>query len=156
MVRINKTQYAEPRTTDQTQLIQVMFSNSVALEWTNQPATVTELFATAVNRKRLDLRPFSQYRIVVTLTDNSAAANSILGVQYSLDNSQFVNLSDGVDDTLTAADCADIDAASGIIAGAWANITDAAKVDAVALRIAGNSDAATGDPDFTHIEVQYR
>ena len=161
MVEIEKTQYAEPQIlasdgSQPTRLIVTVFANDIALEWTNQEATVTEWDNASVNRSRVDLRHFTQYKIVVTLTVANAGANGILGVLYSLDNSQFSNLSDGIDDTITAADAADITTATGIIASTWNDITAAAKVDNVVLAIFGNCDVNTGDPSVSKIEVHLR
>ena len=131
MVTRSKTQYGEKPIlaadgSQSTKLIVVLMANGTNIAWTNQEATVTEFDNASINRAKVDLRHFTQYKIIVTLNLANAGANGIFGVQYSLDNSQFTNLSDGVDDTLTAADCADVTTATGIIESTWNNITDAA------------------------------
>ena len=163
MVRIEKTQYAEPqRLIDgdhPTALILVLFANGVAQIWTNAGDTIEEIYNTTVNRARVDLRHYSQYKIVVTLTTVNAGANSIMGVEYSLDGgSQFSNLTDGIDDTIPPvnAGSAPITAATGVIQGGWTDIVDAAKVDNVMLSAHQTCDVATGDPAFTKVEVHFR
>ena len=163
MVKINKVQYAEPAqiidSDHPTVLILVLFANGVSQIWTNAGDTIEELYNTTVNRARVDLRHFRQYKIVVTIVTASSGANSLMGVEYSLDGgSQFSNLTNGVDDTIPALDVgsADISTAAGTEHGGWSNITDAAKVANVMLSAHQTCDVATGDPAFTKVEVHFR
>ena len=163
MVRINKTQYAEPDIlasdgTKRTALIILIFASPTATEMTNQPVAITEWDAVSVNRAKVDMRHFTQYKVVITLTVVNAGANCLWGVEYSLDNSQFTNLTDGVDDTIppvNAGSCT-CTAAAGVIDGGWTNITDAAKVEDCWLAAFGTCDVNTGDPSISKIEVHLR
>jgi hypothetical protein len=120
-------------------------ADPLQIEWTDQPAAVTEFLGATRNRVKIDLTNASTARLVVNVV-TAGATGAKLAVQYSTDGSAW-NYLDGGTGPSVAVD------ATGVVASSAVNIVAGAKAD-VFLRLIGVSGNATADPAFGLIQLQ--
>lgn len=126
--------------------------------WTNMPLALTEYRSVnGRNRQTVNLLSMTQWRLQLAVSV-AGAANSVLGVQYSVNaGSNWAGLDNGTDatnSTVTAA--ADISANTTGAFTSWASIIAAARIDGVILRIAGAGGDGAVDPVFSQIIMEVR
>jgi len=110
--------------------------------WTNMPAALTE-HPLGGMRKKVDLTKASKARLITRVT-TAGAANAILKVQYSTDESAWTDLCG----TPTIG-------TTGTKVGAWTDVPSGAKAD-VFIRLVGiNGDGAL-DPVFRGVTLQVK
>lgn len=124
-----------------------ILSDAVQVEWTNQPAAVTELLGLTVHRTKINLTNTGTVRLVARIL-TAGVAGAVLRGQYSLDGGGSWAYLDGATGPSLAID------ATGTIASATVNLEAAAKADVV-LRVVGVNGNATADPAFGLIELQF-
>jgi hypothetical protein len=108
--------------------------------WTNQPAALTEFLGTTVHRVKAELTDADKLRLCARV-NVAGSAGSVLGVQYSLDESVWTTL------TTVAM------SSTGTKVSAWVDVPDEAKTD-VFLRLAGQANNSTGDPVIGLVVVE--
>jgi parallel beta-helix repeat protein len=124
-------------------LVCVVSLNHGAVAWTDQPATLTEVFGNTNRRTKVDMSGFLQCRVSVAVTA-AGVAGSHLKVQYSTDLSTWVDLT-----STTLID------ATGVNVSTWENIPAGGKAD-VYLRAAGIDGNGTADPSLGTIQLQLK
>ena len=112
--------------------------------WTNMPAAETEFRGIAHIRTKVDLTNASQSRVTVRI-GNAPIANAKIKVQYSTDESTWVDLCSV---TMPAT-------AFTTNIGAWTDAPAGAKAD-VFLRIVGIDGDGVVDPSFGLITLQVK
>lgn len=127
--------------------------NGAAAQWTNMPASLTEIFtptdvSVPSSRMLFDLTDAQQIRFQVNVAV-VGAASAELRIQYSTDQSTWNYLDNG------ATGLGQNISTTGFKTSSWSNIASGAKGD-VYLRVVGiNGDGAL-DPRFGLIQVQAR
>lgn len=121
--------------------------------WTNKPNALNEFLATAHRRLSVALANAVDFRIVMGVQTQGAAA-SVTGIQYSTDGGTtwrgLDNGTSGANSTVTVADLG-----TGIKTSAWTALAAGAKTD-VLVRVAGSGGDGALDPLFTYIGIQLR
>lgn len=120
-----------------------LFSDANASAWTNMPAALTEFLAVAVHRTRLPLYNADRARLIARQTI-AGSANAKLKVQYSMDESTWVDL------CVVA-----VGASTGTKTGAWTDIPATVQQD-IYLRLCGIDGDGVADPAFGLIVLQLK
>jgi hypothetical protein len=113
--------------------------------WADQPAAETRFFNDQRSYRYADLRFATQVRIVVD-TNVAGASGAELRVQYSLD----AGLS-----WLPLGPAVSI-AGVGVVAGAWATVAAATRIENALIRLSGINGNGVADPRFRSVSVQFR
>jgi len=128
------------------------------LNWNNMGgpgSTIEEMDNNNQYRTMLDLIDMKEWRFITRIHDADGTPICVIGVQYSVDNSDPWNgLDDGIPNTLNSnpTPCDEI----AYIVSPWAPLNVTAQAD-VWLRIAGiDNNAGSTDVAFGTIQVQFR
>ena len=117
--------------------------DSLVTEWTNQPAALTELFGTTINRTKINLTAVTSVTFVVNV-QVAGVAGAALRVQYSTDEAIW-NYLDGAAGPSVAIDVTGVEVATvSLVAGAKADVF---------LRVVGINGDAAADPAFGSIAL---
>ena len=123
-----------------------MLADALQVEWTDQPAALTELFGTTEHRTKIDLTSASTVRLVARVI-TEGASGAVLRAQYSTDESTWDYL-DGSTGPEVAID------STGTIASVVVNLASGAKDD-VFLRIVGVDGDGAADPVLGNIILYF-
>jgi hypothetical protein len=122
----------------------VALSGNVAVGWTNQPAATTELYGFTRNRTKVDLTAANQCRFLSNVSVQGAASSQ-LRVQYSMDQSTWIDLPGTTISTGT----------TGLQVSTFTNLPAGAKQD-VFLRVVGQNGDGNADPAYGSMSLQVK
>lgn len=117
------------------------------LTWTSMPSALTELGGSTRHRTKYDLSNASTARVVVNVM-LAGAANAVICVQYSTDQTTWNYLDNGTEP------CAPINS-TGVRTSAFVNLAAAAKAD-VFLRVVGRGGNGWTSPQLGQVSLQIK
>lgn len=127
------------------------YAPGTASAWTSMPAALTEFRGQTATRQKANLAGKTQFRITLRTTGTAGATGSVIGVQYSTDESTWNFLDDG---SVTAGtNAAAITSTNTTVTTAWTNLATNAKGD-VTLRVVGQNGDGVISPTLGNIALE--
>jgi hypothetical protein len=116
--------------------------------WPNMPNAQTEFFGATAMRTKFDLTNSTQARLLVNVGPTAGSAGSTLAVQYSTNQTTWLDLvTGGLSVPITAANTLQVSNFTNLVAGAKADVF---------LRVVGAGGNGTVDPRFGNVQLQVK